>query len=117
VVERSETLVDSSVLLDVLTEDAAWGRRSREVLARAGDEERLIINPVIYAEISTRPPTRSAVHSCNGTYARGRVGIAGRAICAVWDAGRVQPLLRSTAYAPISRPRPPGGGIPVVRSQ
>lgn len=47
------TLVDSNVLLDVLTEDAAWGRWSEEALARAGDEGRLVINPIIYAEIST----------------------------------------------------------------
>lgn len=47
------TLVDSNVLLDVLTEDAAWGQWSEEALARAGDEGRLVINPIIYAEIST----------------------------------------------------------------
>lgn len=50
---RPQTLVDSSVLLDVLTEDAAWGQWSREALARAGDQGRLVINPIIYAEIST----------------------------------------------------------------
>jgi predicted nucleic acid-binding protein len=50
---RPETLVDSSVLLDVLTEDAVWGQWSREALAQAGDEGRLVINPIIYAEIST----------------------------------------------------------------
>ncbi len=49
----SVTLVDSSVLLDVLTADAARGQWSQEALARAGDEGRLVINPVIYAEIST----------------------------------------------------------------
>ncbi|MGH7920625.1 MAG: type II toxin-antitoxin system VapC family toxin [Candidatus Dormibacteraceae bacterium] len=49
----SATLVDSSVLLDVLTEDATWGQWSREALGRAGDEGRLVINPIIYAEIST----------------------------------------------------------------
>ncbi|MGH9106518.1 MAG: type II toxin-antitoxin system VapC family toxin [Acidimicrobiales bacterium] len=49
----SVTLVDSSVLLDVLTEDAIWGQWSREAIARAGDEGRLVINPIIYAEIST----------------------------------------------------------------
>jgi predicted nucleic acid-binding protein len=47
------TLVDSNVLLDVLTEDAAWGQWSERALARAGDEGRLVINPIIYAEIST----------------------------------------------------------------
>ncbi len=49
----SVTLVDSSALLDVLTDDTAWGQWSREALTRAGDEGRLVINPIIYAEIST----------------------------------------------------------------
>ncbi|MGH9093182.1 MAG: type II toxin-antitoxin system VapC family toxin [Acidimicrobiales bacterium] len=46
------TLVDSSVLLDVLTNDPTWGGWSREALARSGDEGRLVINPIVYAEIS-----------------------------------------------------------------
>lgn len=52
-VDPPVTLVDSNVLLDVLTEDTRWGRWSEEALARAGDEGRLVINPIIYAEIST----------------------------------------------------------------
>ena len=52
-VDPPVTLVDSNVLLDVLTEDTGWGRWSEEALARAGDEGRLVINPIIYAEIST----------------------------------------------------------------
>ena len=47
------TLVDSSVLLDVLTNDPAWGEWSRMQLASAADDGRLVINPTIYAEIST----------------------------------------------------------------
>jgi len=47
------TLVDSSVLLDVLTDDPAWLAWSAEALARAGDAGRLVINPIIYAEVST----------------------------------------------------------------
>lgn len=46
------TLVDSNVLLDVLTDDEAWGARSSAALARAADTGRLAINPIIYAEIS-----------------------------------------------------------------
>jgi len=53
VAATSVTLVDSSVLLDVLTEDPMWSQWSQEALARAGDEGRLVINPIIYAEIST----------------------------------------------------------------
>jgi hypothetical protein len=45
-------MVDSSVLLDVLTDDVVWGEWSRQALARASDEGRLVINPTVYAEVS-----------------------------------------------------------------
>ena len=48
------TLVDSSVLLDVLTEDQVWLEWSSGELARAADEGPLFINAVIYAEVSVR---------------------------------------------------------------
>jgi predicted nucleic acid-binding protein len=47
-------LVDSNVLLDVLTEDKHWFKWSSEALAQAAESGRLVINPVIYAEISVR---------------------------------------------------------------
>lgn len=50
--ERPATLVDSCVLLDILTDDPAWAQWSGDALARAGDEGRLMINPIIYAEVS-----------------------------------------------------------------
>jgi predicted nucleic acid-binding protein len=50
---RPGTLIDSCVLLDVLTDDETWGAWSREALARAGDAGPLVINPIIYAEVST----------------------------------------------------------------
>ena len=46
------TLVDSNVLLDVLTDDEKWAGRSGAALARAADAGRLAINPIIYTEIS-----------------------------------------------------------------
>ncbi len=46
------TLVDSNVLLDVLTEDPAWFAWSAAALADAADAGRLAINPLIYAEVS-----------------------------------------------------------------
>jgi predicted nucleic acid-binding protein len=46
------TLVDSNVLLDVITEDQRWLAWSSEALARAGDAGPLFINPIIYAEVS-----------------------------------------------------------------
>jgi predicted nucleic acid-binding protein len=49
-----EVLVDSNVLLDVLTEDPRWLPWSGEALARAADEALLVINPIIYAEVSIR---------------------------------------------------------------
>jgi predicted nucleic acid-binding protein len=46
------TLVDSNVLLDVLTDDPPWAERSRAAMERAADDGRLAINPIIYAEVS-----------------------------------------------------------------
>ena len=46
------TLVDSNVLLDVLTEDEEWFEWSAAVLADAADRGTIVINPIIYAEVS-----------------------------------------------------------------
>lgn len=45
-------LVDSNVLLDVATDDPRWGAWSAQALARAADESVLIINPIVFAEVS-----------------------------------------------------------------
>ena len=50
----SAVLVDSNVLLDVLTEDPTWGDWSSASLARCAEESVLAINPIIYAEVSVR---------------------------------------------------------------
>jgi predicted nucleic acid-binding protein len=47
-------LIDSNVLLDVMTEDARWLSWSAASLERAADRFRLVINPVVYAEVSVR---------------------------------------------------------------
>lgn len=47
-------LVDSNVLLDVLTEDPRWSTWSSAALSQAADKGTLHINPVIYAEVSIR---------------------------------------------------------------
>ena len=49
-----DVLVDSNVILDVLTEDPTWFSWSSDRLAYQADTNRLIINPIIYAEISIR---------------------------------------------------------------
>jgi predicted nucleic acid-binding protein len=48
------TLVDSNVLIDVFSWDSVWVDWSSQALARLGSEGPLIINPVIYAEVSHR---------------------------------------------------------------
>lgn len=48
------TLVDSNVLLDVITEDERWFEWSSCALAGAADGGPLFINPIIYAEVSVR---------------------------------------------------------------
>ena len=48
----SLVLVDTNVLVDVLTGDPEWGEWSSEMLARCFDEGRVGINPIIYAEVS-----------------------------------------------------------------
>jgi predicted nucleic acid-binding protein len=45
-------LVDSNVLLDIFTEDERWFEWSAAQLARLGDERLLVINPIVYAEVS-----------------------------------------------------------------
>jgi predicted nucleic acid-binding protein len=47
-------LVDSNVLLDVITEDTDWRSWSENAIESAAERFRLVINPVIYAEVSIR---------------------------------------------------------------
>ena len=49
---RPVTLVDSSVVLDVVTSDPAWAAWSERALAMARDQGTLVINPIVYAEVS-----------------------------------------------------------------
>jgi len=45
-------LVDSNIILDVATQDPAWMGRSAAALLHAANESILVINPIIYAEVS-----------------------------------------------------------------
>lgn len=47
-------MVDSNVLIDVVSDDPTWGAWSAGRLADAAETGRLIINAIIYAEVSTR---------------------------------------------------------------
>ena len=44
--------MDTNVLLDVVTQDARWSEWSSSKLAEAAESSTLIVNPIIYAEIS-----------------------------------------------------------------
>jgi predicted nucleic acid-binding protein len=52
--DSTVTLVDSNVVLDILTEDPTWSEWSGAALAEARDAGALVINPIIYAEVSVR---------------------------------------------------------------
>lgn len=47
-------LIDSCVLLDVITEDPNWYRWSAKALADAAVDSELVINQIIFAEVSTK---------------------------------------------------------------
>lgn len=48
----SQMLVDSNVLLDILTEDNAWFEWSATTLKHHAAHAQLCINPIVYAEVS-----------------------------------------------------------------
>jgi predicted nucleic acid-binding protein len=45
-------LVDSNVLMDVASDDSVWGPWSREALERVAGDDLLVVNPIVYAEVS-----------------------------------------------------------------
>lgn len=49
---RPVTLVDSSVILDIVTDDPTWAAWSADALGQARDDGQLVINPIVYAEVS-----------------------------------------------------------------
>ncbi|MCK1642542.1 MULTISPECIES: type II toxin-antitoxin system VapC family toxin [unclassified Bradyrhizobium] len=55
------TLVDSNVLLDVITDGEVWADWAQEQLEQAASSGPLVINDVIYSEISTRYATVEGV--------------------------------------------------------
>lgn len=55
------TLVDSNVLLDILTEDPMWEDWSTTALTDAAEAGPLHINPIVYSEVSIRFTTVEAL--------------------------------------------------------
>jgi predicted nucleic acid-binding protein len=54
-------LVDTNVLLDIATSDPVWFEWSRGMLAKLSDAGSLIIDDVVYAELSPRFATRGSL--------------------------------------------------------
>jgi predicted nucleic acid-binding protein len=50
-------LVDTNVLIDVLHRDPVWARWSDGSLERAADEAIVVINPIVYGELSLGFPS------------------------------------------------------------
>jgi predicted nucleic acid-binding protein len=48
------TLVDSNVIFDLLSDDEEWADWSAAMIADAGDRGPVVINPIIFAEVSVR---------------------------------------------------------------
>jgi predicted nucleic acid-binding protein len=48
------TLIDSNVLLDLMTENPRWFAWSAAAVERTANESRIVINAMIYAEVSVR---------------------------------------------------------------
>jgi predicted nucleic acid-binding protein len=48
----SGVLVDSNVILDIAQNDPRWGPWSSDALEGAANEAPLVINPLVYAEVS-----------------------------------------------------------------
>jgi predicted nucleic acid-binding protein len=59
----SGTVVDSSVLLDVFTEDSRWFTWSQAHLTEAAQRGALVLNAVVLAEIAPRFSRLEALHS------------------------------------------------------
>jgi len=96
------TAVDSSVLLDIFSADAAFGPRSRVALESCGDAGRLICCEVVWAEVSAGFPDHATVDA-----AMARVGVEFEAMdewCAsaagsAWRAYRSRGGSRTTMIA------------------
>ena len=48
------TLIDTNVLFDYLSEDAEWFDWSAAMIAEAAEQGPIVINPIVYAEVSVR---------------------------------------------------------------
>jgi len=50
----NDTLIDTNVLFDFLNDDDDWSDWSSAMLSDAAERGRVVINPIVYAEVSVR---------------------------------------------------------------
>jgi predicted nucleic acid-binding protein len=60
-------LVDTNVILDLLTADPVWMEWSRAQLRAGAMQDALVINAVIYAELAARYDTEARLNDAVGT--------------------------------------------------
>ena len=60
-------LVDSNVLIDAFTGNPIWGAASAAALESLADRATLVINPIIYAELSAGAATMEALNKFLGS--------------------------------------------------
>ncbi len=49
-----KTLVDTNVLIDIITQDPTWGSWSENTLRETAERSTLAINPIVFAEVSMK---------------------------------------------------------------
>ena len=64
-------LIDSNVLLDIMTEDPRWFTWSAAALENAANNSRLVINTIVYAEVSVR---YSRIEDLEAALPKGMIG-------------------------------------------
>ena len=79
------TLVDTNVLLDLLTDDPTWAQWSVRRLDVAASKGALAINDVVYAELSVR---FAAIEALDGVLAEATITVAPMPRAALFLAGK-----------------------------
>jgi predicted nucleic acid-binding protein len=64
-----KTLVDASVILDIVTDDPKWRAWSERALRDAAEQSVLVVNPIIFAEVSVAFVRIEEVHEILDNFA------------------------------------------------
>lgn len=89
-------LVDTNVLLDVVTDDPVWADWSQRQLNAAVLRDQLAINPVVYAEFSSRFPQ---IEDLDAMLAVGGIALVEMSRAALFLAGQAFKAYRSRGGA------------------